>query len=79
MANRISVVTYHAETGNLSAAFGWDLFQRAIDRNHGVYLVGHMVAAPGMRGEISINSALRAADAATASLKAHTRVNTAVR
>ncbi|MFC9970079.1 FAD-dependent oxidoreductase [Spirillospora sp. NPDC127200] len=32
----------------------------AIDRGDGVYLVGDMVAAPGMRGEISINSALRA-------------------
>ncbi|MFC4910929.1 FAD-dependent oxidoreductase [Actinomadura gamaensis] len=33
----------------------------AIDRGDGVYLVGDMVAAPGMRGEIAINSALTAA------------------
>ncbi|RFU43068.1 FAD-dependent oxidoreductase [Actinomadura logoneensis] len=38
----------------------------AIDRGNGVYLVGDMVAAPGMRGEISINSAVTAADLATA-------------
>ncbi|MFV2174869.1 FAD-dependent oxidoreductase [Actinomadura sp. LOL_016] len=36
----------------------------AIDRGDGVFLAGDMVAAPGMRGEISINSALRAADGA---------------
>ncbi|BCK56651.1 NAD(P)-binding protein [Nocardia wallacei] len=40
----------------------------AIDRGNDVYLVGDMVAAPGMRGEISINSALAAADRATAAL-----------
>ncbi|MGV9771098.1 FAD-dependent oxidoreductase [Streptosporangium sp. NPDC003464] len=33
----------------------------AIDRGDGVFLAGDMVAAPGMRGEISINSAIRAA------------------
>ncbi|MBW8484291.1 NAD(P)-binding protein [Actinomadura parmotrematis] len=33
----------------------------AIDRGGGVYLAGDTVAAPGMRGEISINSALAAA------------------
>ncbi|GAC68602.1 FAD-dependent oxidoreductase [Gordonia soli] len=37
----------------------------AIDRGDGVYLVGDMVAAPGMRGEISINSAVVAAAAVT--------------
>ena len=37
----------------------------AIDRGDGVYLAGDMVAAPGMRGEVSINSALAAARAAT--------------
>ncbi|NQE69314.1 hypothetical protein [Nocardia gamkensis] len=47
----------------------------AIDRGDDVYLAGDMVAAPGMRGEISINSALPAA----ASLKAHTRVDAADR
>ncbi|GAA0932803.1 NAD(P)-binding protein [Nonomuraea longicatena] len=36
----------------------------AIDRGDGVFLVGDMVAAPGMRGEISINSAVRAAKGA---------------
>ncbi|WP_278261244.1 FAD-dependent oxidoreductase [Nocardia sp. AG03] len=36
----------------------------AIDRGDGVYLAGDMVAAPGMRGEISINSALSAAASA---------------
>lgn len=40
----------------------------AIDRGDGVYLVGDMVAAPGMRGEISINSAVIAAKAATTAL-----------
>ncbi|MBF6175033.1 NAD(P)-binding protein [Nocardia blacklockiae] len=40
----------------------------AIDRGDDVYLVGDMVAAPGMRGEISINSALIAADRAVAAL-----------
>ncbi|GAA2133221.1 FAD-dependent oxidoreductase [Actinomadura napierensis] len=40
----------------------------AIDRGDGVYLVGDMVAAPGMRGEISINSALSAARLAVARL-----------
>lgn len=33
----------------------------AIDRGDGVFLAGDMVAAPGMRGEISINSAIAAA------------------
>ncbi|MBO2455665.1 NAD(P)-binding protein [Actinomadura barringtoniae] len=37
----------------------------AIDRGNGIYLVGDMVAAPGMRGETSINSAVRAAALAT--------------
>ncbi|MDL4813510.1 FAD-dependent oxidoreductase [Actinomadura opuntiae] len=37
----------------------------AIDRGDGVYLAGDMVAAPGMRGEISINSAVTAARLAT--------------
>ncbi|MFC7448705.1 FAD-dependent oxidoreductase [Rhodococcus daqingensis] len=40
-----------------------------IDRGSGVYLVGDMVAAPGMRGEIAINSALRAAEAVVAGLR----------
>ncbi|MEV0059306.1 NAD(P)-binding protein [Nocardia sp. NPDC050718] len=40
--------------------------RHAIDRGDGVYLAGDMVAAPGMRGEISINSALTAAAAAVA-------------
>ncbi|MFG1796276.1 FAD-dependent oxidoreductase [Nocardia sp. NPDC049149] len=44
----------------------------AIDRGHGVYLVGDMVAAPGMRGEISINSALHAVRAALATAGAET-------
>ncbi|MQY09688.1 NAD(P)-binding protein [Actinomadura macrotermitis] len=39
----------------------------AIDRGDGVFLAGDMVAAPGMRGEISINSALIAARLATSS------------
>lgn len=41
----------------------------AIDRGDGVYLVGDMVAAPGMRGEISINSAVHAADLAVQAVK----------
>ncbi len=40
----------------------------AIERGDDVYLIGDMVAAPGMRGEIAINSALRAAEAATTAL-----------
>lgn len=36
----------------------------AIDRGDDVFLAGDMVAAPGMRGEISINSAVTAATAA---------------
>lgn len=32
----------------------------AVDRGDGVFLAGDMVAAPGMRGEISVASALRA-------------------
>ncbi|SEM39975.1 Phytoene dehydrogenase-related protein [Rhodococcus maanshanensis] len=40
-----------------------------IDRGSGVYLVGDMVAAPGMRGEIAINSAVRAATSVVAELK----------
>ena len=38
----------------------------AIDRGSGVYLAGDLVAAPGMRGEVSVNSALTAARHATA-------------
>ncbi|WP_283137816.1 NAD(P)-binding protein [Rhizohabitans arisaemae] len=36
----------------------------AIDRGDGVFLAGDMVAAPGMRGEISVNSAIKAAEGA---------------
>ena len=38
----------------------------AIERGGGVFLAGDLVAAPGMRGEVSINSALAAARLATA-------------
>jgi phytoene dehydrogenase-like protein len=38
----------------------------AIDRGDGVFLAGDLVAAPGMRGEVSVNSALAAARLATA-------------
>ncbi|GGK40728.1 NAD(P)-binding protein [Nocardia camponoti] len=41
----------------------------AIVRGDGVYLAGDMVAAPGMRGEISINSALTAARSAVAAVR----------
>ncbi|MFC9968473.1 NAD(P)-binding protein [Nocardia ignorata] len=44
----------------------------AVDRGNGVYLAGDMVAAPGMRGEISINSALIAAESAVAALRTRT-------
>ncbi|KAF0848619.1 NAD(P)-binding protein [Nocardia caishijiensis] len=44
----------------------------AIDRGNGVFLAGDMVAAPGMRGEISINSALIAAESAVAALRTRT-------
>jgi hypothetical protein len=37
----------------------------AVDRGGGVFLVGDLVAAPGVRSEISINSALHAARLAT--------------
>ncbi|MFB9966446.1 NAD(P)-binding protein [Sinosporangium siamense] len=40
----------------------------AIERGDGVYLVGDMVAAPGMRGEISVNSAVQAAKKALRSV-----------
>jgi NAD(P)-binding Rossmann-like domain len=36
----------------------------AVDRGDGVLLAGDLVAAPGMRGEVSVNSALQAAHAA---------------
>ena len=36
----------------------------AIDRGGGVYLAGDLVAAPGIRAEVSINSGLAAARAA---------------
>lgn len=45
----------------------------AIDRGHDVYLVGDMVAAPGMRGEISIDSALTAAEPAVGALGSRVR------
>ncbi len=37
----------------------------AIDRGDGVFLAGDLVAAPGMRGEVAMNSALAAARLAT--------------
>ncbi|PRX68621.1 phytoene dehydrogenase-like protein [Nonomuraea fuscirosea] len=40
----------------------------AVDRGDGVFLAGDMVAAPGMRGEISVASALRAAGGALLAL-----------
>nr|WP_256448828.1 hypothetical protein [Nocardiopsis akebiae] len=36
-----------------------------MDRGHGVYLAGDAVAAPGLLGEVSLNSAVAAAEAAT--------------
>ncbi|MEU7000196.1 NAD(P)-binding protein [Nonomuraea sp. NPDC046570] len=45
----------------------------AIDRGDDVYLVGDMVAAPGMRGEISINSAVKAAAGAVRAASKATR------
>ncbi|OZM73614.1 FAD-dependent oxidoreductase [Amycolatopsis antarctica] len=45
----------------------------AVDRGDGVFLAGDMVAAPGMRGEISINSATAAADGALAAVGAPPR------
>ena len=38
----------------------------AVDRGGGVFLAGDLVAAPGMRAEVSLNSALHAARLATA-------------
>ncbi|UNO38805.1 NAD(P)/FAD-dependent oxidoreductase [Streptomyces sp. MST-110588] len=45
----------------------------AVERGDGVFLAGDMVAAPGMRGEISINSALRAAAGAVRAAKGRGR------
>lgn len=42
----------------------------AINRGNDVYLAGDMVAAPGMRGEIAINSALTAAASAVTAARA---------
>jgi phytoene dehydrogenase-like protein len=47
----------------------------AVDRGNGIFLAGDMVAAPGMRGEISINSALQAASGALRCAQATTRQN----
>ena len=41
----------------------------AIDRGGGVFLAGDLVAAPGVRAEISINSALHAARLATVAVR----------
>jgi len=41
----------------------------AIDRGGGVFLAGDLMAAPGVRAEISINSALHAARLATAAVR----------
>ncbi|WP_019546463.1 NAD(P)-binding protein [Streptomyces sulphureus] len=41
----------------------------AIDRGDGVFLAGDMVAAPGMRGEISVLSGVRAAEGAVEALR----------
>ena len=38
----------------------------AVDRGDGVFLAGDLVAAPGVRAEVSLNSALHAARMATA-------------
>jgi phytoene dehydrogenase-like protein len=46
----------------------------AIDRGGGVFLAGDLVAAPGMRGEVSINSALTAARLATEPVAAGARL-----
>lgn len=44
---------------------GWTWRDRpAVDRGDGVFLAGDLVAAPGMRAEVSINSALLAAEGA---------------
>jgi hypothetical protein len=45
----------------------------AVDRGGGVFLAGDLVAAPGMRAEVSLNSALHAARLATAVLSAPVR------
>jgi hypothetical protein len=42
----------------------------AVDRGNGVFLIGDLVAAPGVRAEISINSALHAARLAVADASA---------
>ncbi|WP_433730435.1 NAD(P)-binding protein [Nocardia sp. CA-129566] len=46
----------------------------AIARGDNVYLAGDMVAAPGMRGEISINSAVHAAREAVAAVQSPIRI-----
>ena len=46
----------------------------AVDRGDGVYLVGDLVAAPGFRAEVSINSAVHAAWLVTARSAAGVRI-----
>jgi hypothetical protein len=46
----------------------------AIDRGDGVFLAGDLVAAPGMRAEVSMNSALIAARLATIPVVADARI-----
>jgi hypothetical protein len=46
----------------------------AVDRGDGVFLVGDLVAAPGFRAEVSINSALHAAQLLTARSGAGARI-----
>jgi hypothetical protein len=46
----------------------------AVDRGDGVFLVGDLVAAPGFRAEVSINSALHAAQLVTARSGAGARI-----
>ena len=41
----------------------------AIDRGGGIFLAGDLVAAPGVRAEVSINSALQAARLATVAVR----------
>lgn len=41
----------------------------AVDRGGGLFLAGDMVAAPGMRGEISVLSGVRAAEGAVEALR----------
>jgi phytoene dehydrogenase-like protein len=58
--------TAHHRTGALDLPGSTWRDRPAIDRGGGVWLIGDSVAAPGLLSEVSVASAIRAAEAATA-------------